>query len=359
MRWTRWPAVLALAFLAATAQAWSNKEHMLLTRLAAMRLLADPATPPAMKQWLREAVVREPTLAGERAFFLKHRVGLLPNGAAGLAFWATYPDMMALADKRERKLDYFNVPEGKLHYLDVEYFHPDAAKRKYADDLSARPAGKDFPRSIDDERYAAAGMLPFAVEHSYRQLVKNLKAGRLVDKPGQFPRDEHAARWAGCLAHYAQDNFQPHHATEDYKSRSYFKADPKKAPDIHSDMEYRLVDDDDADHPEFRAELWELLIQALDEVKEPVPGDDPWQQSLRTSLMSYAALPMIGQAARKAYPAASDEGPGAWNAAAFFHHKGTYMDREITVIQMKALQLAMAVHRTERLWRKAWDEARE
>jgi hypothetical protein len=202
-------------------------------------------------------------------------------------------------------------------------------------------------------------MLPFAVEHCYQQLVQCIRRGQLIDKPGQFPRDEHATRWAGCLAHYVQDNFQPHHATEDYKSRSYFNGDARKAPDIHSDMEYRLVDDDHADYPELRAELWALVVQALDEVKDPIGGEDVWVQSLRTSLMSYEALPMIGRAARKAYPAAGDGGPGAWDAAAFFGHRDRFMGREMTVMQMKAHQLALAVHRVEWLWLRAWAEAQK
>ena len=36
--------------------AWSYKEHIQLTRLAAARLIANPQTPPAMKQWLTDNV---------------------------------------------------------------------------------------------------------------------------------------------------------------------------------------------------------------------------------------------------------------------------------------------------------------
>ena len=34
--------------------AWSNKEHIQLTRIAAERLLANPETPERMKDWLKQ-----------------------------------------------------------------------------------------------------------------------------------------------------------------------------------------------------------------------------------------------------------------------------------------------------------------
>ena len=63
---------------------------------------------------------------------------------------------------------------------------------------------------------------------------------------------EHAAKWAGYLAHYLEDNTQPQHATEDYKSRSYF-ADKRNSPNVHWDVEGRLMDDEEADYPQLRA----------------------------------------------------------------------------------------------------------
>ena len=85
-----------------------------------------------------------------------------------------------------------------------------------------------------------------------------IRQGRLVDKAGQFPRDEHASKWAGFLAHYLQDNTQPQHATEDYRSASYFSANPRSAPNVHADVEYRLVDDEFEDYPALRAEFFDI-----------------------------------------------------------------------------------------------------
>ena len=41
-------AALVLATLTHRAEAWGSKEHIVLTNLATLKLLDDPATPPAM-----------------------------------------------------------------------------------------------------------------------------------------------------------------------------------------------------------------------------------------------------------------------------------------------------------------------
>jgi hypothetical protein len=339
------------------ARAWSNKEHIQLTRIAAARLIADPQTPPPMKQWLQRAVVRLLDAEGENDYFLRQRVGVIPRGADGLSFWAAYPDMMALIDKTQRTIEPFGVSEGKLHYIDVEHFMPDESKRAYADDLSHKPALADFPRDIADPRYQRSGVLPFTIEHYYSKMVKAIRENRLDDAPGQYPRDDHAARWAGSLAHFLEDNTQPQHGTEDYKSRSYFKVDPASAPDVHADMEHRLVDDEHNDYIDLRREMWPLFTRALEQVQDPVTTTDLWKATLEVSLISYDALPMIGRAAQAAYPQAGPLGPGPWNADAFFHFKGQYLGREMTVMEMKAHQYAWAVKRVQKTWRQAWDQA--
>ena len=91
------------------------------------------------------------------------------------------------------------------------------------------------------------------------------------------------------------------------------------------------------------------------------PGDSPdlWTSTMQVALFSYDALPLIGKAAAAAYPKASDEGPGPWNAEIFFHIKGQCMGREMSVMEMKARQLALAVIRTESTWLRAWNEAQK
>ncbi|HEV2293292.1 MAG TPA: hypothetical protein VGR35_05515 [Tepidisphaeraceae bacterium] len=215
---------------------------------------------------------------------------------------------------------------------------------------------------MKDKRYERAGMLPFRVEECYRKLVESIRAGRLSDQPGQFPRDEHAAKWAGYLAHYVADNTQPHHATIDYQSQTYF-AHKRNAPRVHFEMEFRLVDDEHADFPQTRALYWDAFDAALKTVEDLVQTDDLWQATCEVSLLSYDALPLIGLAAMHAAAQAGTpdkpQGPAAekFDTEAFFRFKGSYLGRDMTVAEMKAHQQAWAVKRIEKLWRKAWDEA--
>ena len=355
---------LLLCLFAPSARAWSTKEHILLTRLAAIRLVADPATPAEMKAWLRDSFPGlGQDVASQRDFLLTARLGPFPRGVDGTAFWAVFPDLQAMIDSgtpadRVKKVEPFGVAERQLHFIDLEYFMPDDSRRRYRPDLSNKPKAADVPKDMADPRYARAGMLPFRVEQCGRELTAAIRKGRLVDKPGQFPRDEHASKWAGMLAHYAQDNTQPQHATEDYRSASYFSANPRGAPNVHADVEYRLVDDEFEDYPELRKEFWELLVKALDEKEEPTRLDNPFDATVEVALRSYDALPLIGQAAVAAY----GEKPGRqkeFNATTFYHFRGPVSGQEMTVLEMKARQMAWGVRRTERLWTKAWREATE
>jgi hypothetical protein len=356
---------IGLLTVAPVAHAWSNKEHIQLTRLAASRLLADPDTPPAMKAWLKQAAPRLLTMEQERDYFLYERVGLVPRGADGLMYWAVVPDVLALSGgsgENERKVEPFGVSERMLHFVDLEHFMPEDERRRYRHDLKNKPRLIDIPGNMKDDKWKRAGMLPFRVEQCYAQLVKTIREKRLNDKLGQFPRDEHAAKWAGFLSHYLADNTQPHHATEDYKSRAYF-ADKRGSPNVHADMEYRLMDDEEADYMELRKEFWGVFVKQLDEVRDPVDNEDLRTATLEVALTSYDALPLIGVAAMKAYgQGGTPELPEGrttkkFDADAFFRTRGKYLGREMSVMEMKAHQMAWAVKRIERLWRRAWDEA--
>ena len=130
---------LLMLTMAAPASAWSTKEHILLTRLAAERLIADPSTPPAMREWLRKGLRGQRSLVDEKEFLLHQRIGTEPRGADGFAFWAVMPDLQAAlsgSGDREAKVQPFGVSERLLHYVDVEFFYPDANQRNYVDDLS-------------------------------------------------------------------------------------------------------------------------------------------------------------------------------------------------------------------------------
>ena len=355
-------ALLVLA-LCSNASAWSTKEHILLTRLAASRLLASPDTPAEMKDWLRAAAPNLPDMDGAREFLFRARTGVFPRGVDGIPFWSVVPDLDALINsgppERAKKVEPFGVPERMLHFIDLEFFMADESRRRFAPDLSNKPALDQIPRDPADPRFARAGMLPFRVEQCYAKLVESIRAGKLADAPGQFPRDEHAAKWAGFLAHYVQDNTQPQHATADYKSASYFPQNPANAPNVHADMEYRLVDDEYADYPELRLALWEALVKALEQTEDPVAIDgDLFRSTLEVAHVSYDALPLIGEAAVRAYGAGGGR-PRDFDAEAFFNFRGRFRGRELTVLELKAGQMAWSVRRVEGLWLRAWKEAKQ
>jgi hypothetical protein len=316
-----------------------------------------------MKAWLRDGLAGWPTdVSAQRDYLLHARLGPFPRGADGLAFWVVVPDLQALTESgappdRVKKVEPFGVGERALHFIDLEFFHPDPSRRRYRPDLANKPRPQDIPRDMTDPRFARAGMLPFRIEQCRRELVSAFRATRLSDKPGRFPRDDHAMKWAGYLAHYAQDNTQPHHATEDYRSASYFGGNPRTAPNVHADMEYRLVDDEFDDYPRLREEFWDLLAKAIDEVKDPVESDDPFDATIEVAMLSYEALPLIGRAAVEAYKADPTRRQ-SFDADAFYHFRGNVNGRETTLLEMKAHQMAWAVRRTERLWLLAWHQAR-
>lgn len=355
--------VVLLLWLAGPAWAWSTKEHILLTRLAAARLLDDEQTPPEMKAWLRQVVPGPLDEASLRAWYLHARQGVFPRGVDGAAFWAVVPDLRAMTMRPQETVSPFGVHERLLHYIDLEFFDPNQQgqdKPQYKPDGSARPALEQVSRDPADPRYQQAGMLPFRIEQAYGELVKSIRAGRLMDKPGQFPRDDHAARWAGCLAHYVADNLQPHHATVDYKSRSFFP-DPASAPDVHAQMEYKPVDDDWADYPDTRRRVWDLLMAKLKTIEDPATMSDVWIGSVQSSMHAYSALPLIGHAARAAWKPDQQSGrtgeQGVLDTDAFYAFEGDWAGRRVSVAEMKAELQAVAVIRIAAHWRKAWDEA--
>ena len=300
-------------------------------------------------------------MEAERQWFMTQRQGIIPRGVDGIAYWCVIPDMNALMDVRGAKVEPFGVAERPLHYIDLELFVTGDRKREYKHDLSSKPKLADIPRDMKDPRWLQAGMLPFRVVDCYEKLVAQIRGGHLNDVPGQYPKDEHATHWAGFLAHYLEDNTQPQHSTIDYKSSAYF-ANNRKAPNVHAQVEYDLADDEDDDHTKLRIEFWPLFLKDLAEVKDPIETSDLWQATCEVSLQSYDALPMIGVAAMAAAgQGGTPEHPegditGKFSTETFYHSKGQYMGREMTVLEMKAYQHAWAEKRVERILRQAWDE---
>lgn len=388
-------ACLGLLLPTATVHAWGTKEHLQLTRFAAMQLLADDSTPPEMKAWLKEAAPGLMDMDGERDYFMNKRMGIIPRGADGLMFWSVMPDMATLMDKYNKKLKPLNIPEGPMHFFEIEFYGPnppplssdgkpkgtgkellgDAAPASSSytppeysriaikPDLSKKPPLKAIKRDPTDKRLADGGALPYRAAECYDAMVKAISAGKLNDKPGQYPRDEHATKWAGYLAHYVQDSTQPQHSTWDYKSRAFF---PEKTrnPDVHSLIEWKMADEEFDDYPELRAAYWPILVEAIKDAKELSKSSDAWQSSVEASYLSYDALPLIGEAAIAAWDKdAKPEGEnsreqGRIDIVKFYNHRGQAFGREMSVLELKARQQAFAVGRTKAAWLNAWKEAK-
>ena len=351
-------AGLTLSLLTGDALAWSNKEHAQFTRLAAMRIIADPSAPEDLKTWLREQVTLLPSMEAERDWFLNEPVGneLDPSKFSGLVWWVMVPDIEA-QDRSSGKKPPFNQHERLNHFVDLEFFNPINEKKTYQLDLSSVPKITDIPRDPKNETYVRAGYLPLAREHAYQQFVAAIKAGKLAPDKAQPDNQDHAVRWGAYLAHYTQDNTQPHHATMDYKSARYFP-NLKTTPNVHAEMEYRMADEPSQPLPELRKEFWEAFAKELAIVKDEVGDDDLFISTLEVAMDSYKNLPLIGEAAVAAADLTDPKKPTI-DTTKFFHHRGVVEGREQSVLEMKAHQTAWAVVRTENVIRKAWAEAKK
>jgi hypothetical protein len=340
---------------------WSHKEHILFTRLAAARLAKDPSASPAMKTWLRDVIGQAPDMAEAEDFFMHAHVGIRPTGFSGLSYWAYVPDERALYDPATQKVAPFGVHEKFLHYIDLELLLSGDVRRQYKHDLSNRPALGDIPRDMTDPRYIQAGMLPFRTEFCYQKLVVSIRSGQLNAPTREAQEGKTAVYWAGYLSHYLADATQPHHATMDYKSQSYF-ADQRRSPNVHAELEYRMCDDEVNDFMDLRKEYWAIFVTQLEQFHDPVDAKDVWRNSLEVSWRSYEALPLIGLAAmHAAKQAGTPEHPtgpaSAFDTEAFFRFHGQCLGQDMSVTEMKAVQTAWAVKRIEKFLRQAWDEA--
>ena len=102
-----------------TARAWSFKEHVVLTEIAATRLVADPSTPDGLRAFLSGALSRSPTLSEQRDYYAHVRLASEGDRAPTLEWHAIAPDLVG-RDAMSR----WGVPLKSLHFVDLELFHP-------------------------------------------------------------------------------------------------------------------------------------------------------------------------------------------------------------------------------------------
>jgi len=359
--------VVLAAFFAAVrpAMAWSHQGHILLTRLACLRIMDDPAAPAGLKAFLQDHMKADRESC--RRLALESTVGPDPQAyQAGLDNWCTMPDRVK-HEAGAGLIAPFNAPEAQMHYCDLELFSSVGA---YKDDLSGKP--QTLPHDPQDPRYGRAGYAPLRIADVYGKLVAAFG-------PGPHPADDAAAlQWAGYLAHYVEDSTQPQHATVDFRSLSYlaghnpavhavthavaggatvveYRVTRGMKIDPHGDLEYQLFENAAPPRQALRQQYWQMLQEQLDAptapATEPATAFDPFAFAQATFFDSYDCLPLVGRAAQAGHATEP------FDIAAFFGARGTVRGQEMSTLEMLSRQNAKAVLAVEKIYRQAWAQA--
>jgi hypothetical protein len=350
--------------------AWAHQGHILLTRLAALRIIDDPKAPAGLRDFLKANM--DHTLADCQALAETEYVGPnpqdLPDFDTALDKWCTMPDRMKAPPEGLKKIEPYGMPETYMHRLDLEVFSDPPA---YRDDLSGKPDVSKIPHDLKDPRWKRGGFLPWRVEEMYHRLARDFGPGDTVADPVQALHD------AGYLAHYVEDSTQPHHATLDYQSQSYLAGHVAGMPastqpitmalallhlpagvNPHGDVEYQIFLNTDEPRGDLRKEFWKDLIADLDahngddpEENRSAENFDPFRWDLNVLSDSYDYLPLIGRGVQAGYST------GKFDPAAFFNYTGMAKGQPMTMLQLIARQNAEAVLNLEMIYRLAWDQA--
>ena len=114
-------ALISLVLLCdSSARAWSGKEHIQLTRIAFERLLADPATPQSLKDWIKQISPHLYDMKQEEAFYKTAHIGNTDGkDLTGIEYWVVAPDIHAQKDPKGTLIQPFGVAElpkiGRAH----------------------------------------------------------------------------------------------------------------------------------------------------------------------------------------------------------------------------------------------------
>ena len=357
-------AALTLAVTAARADAWSHQQHILMTRLTAARLLADPATPPPLAAFLRGHLdPADLAPAACERLAVTTVVGDAPDAVAhGLDRWATVPDQVRRTPAGRARIAPFDAVEDQMHNLAAEAFAPGDGRYH---DGAVPDLAHDVPNDPADPRFRRGGYLPLRTQQCYANLVNAIQAGD----------DAATLKWAGYLAHYVQDSTQPHHATADTKSATYLAGHVPGFPaaatrpgndavvrlpagvNPHTDLEYTLFASADEPRATFRRRYWAELSAALSADPPPpmaaahaVPTGPAGLFRLDLTVLhdSYAGLPLVGRAAAAAYRT------GRLDVATFYGFAGDVAGRPTTVADLMADRNAAAVRQLAAVYRAAW-----
>lgn len=338
--------ITLLAVLAFTrpAAAWSRKGHVLITRSAVKLLVDDPTTPAALRALLLQGLGDPAKLESLDAFVLTEPyTAIMGPLDPGLELFSYRPD--DLAPKRS-PVPTFNNTEDRLHYLNLERFHADPERRKYAPDGSNKAALADVPRDWHDERYATAGLLTFRVEQVYKNLVQSLA----VDDSA-----EQIYLWMGFLAHYASDAFQPYHSTLNFTGLLCPANQGREKESrhlLHAELEETIFSDESPGVKAQVAPFWKRFKDVLNPgANQPAVRSEPYDSTLQTVSESYEHLAFLCRAATAAF-----EG-GGFNRQAWFAYAEVLDGRKTSVAELQGERMALATLAVRTFIRQAWDDA--
>jgi len=363
----------SLAAVATKAQAWGHQQHILITRMAALRIINDPAVPEGLKDFLKANMKYD--LDACRKLAVGEKVGFeAKDYLTGLDGACTLPDRIQFTEEGKTIIASYGVTESKMHFMDWESL---GKRPMYKPDFSNRPEIADVPRDVHDPRWKQAGYLPFRVEEKYNELVAAFAAPKLDNAQ--------TLKIAGYLCHYIEDCTQPLHGTVDYKSYSYlfgkvpavhkltqtlpdgseiakYTVDKEFSKSInpHDDMEFQLFEDAQEPRKGLREEFWKELNLRIDwrvhsatTVTPVAPAKaGTFTRALEILWDSYEYIPAIGKAAQAGYAT------GQLDLKAFFTSKDTVHGEELDTLQLIADRHAAAVLEVERTLRAAWAEAK-
>lgn len=319
--------------------AWSGKGHVIITRMAVKLLLDDPNTPEQLKAILKEGIGNNSKLdkLGDYAISQDNRYAF----DSGLDSFSVRPDDLTAS---KSPVPAFDTTEPIMHFLDTEVFHPDPNKQKFAPDGSNKVKPSDLPRNPKDERYKKFGMITFRTEQSYKSLVESFR---------QNYSNDQVFLWVGYLSHYVSDSYQPFHSTIGYLGYECPCNDGReKKYNLHHGLEGLLFEDQTQIGQKNREKYWEYFSKAITKYNaEKTNVLDPYLVSQEALLTGYDYLPMLCHAGGVAL------GKEEFNSNAWFNYQEKVMDKDITVLQLKAERMAQATIKLKVLILQAWNEA--
>lgn len=332
--------LLILLLTTPSVSAWSYKGHILITRSAVKLIVDDPQAPVELKALLLEGLGNPKKLEMLSEFV----IGLqdLSRPDYGLDLYSFRPDELASVKSPVPAL---NSTEDKMHFLDMELFHPEPSKRHFNPTGAHKIRVKDLPRNPRDSRYKEAGFVTFRTESCYKNLTRTL---------ANVQTSEEVFLWIGYLSHYLSDSYQPYHSTIDYRGHNCPCNQKREVkPDLHSAMEGDLFRDERPVGRLLRERFWQYYQEALLST-EPVVHRriDPYDATVEALLSGYNYLPMMCGAAE-----ASLAG-GEFSLERWFDYSSEVGGRRVNMLQVKAIRMAQSAKMLKILILQAWEDGR-